>query len=222
MSIKVEESLKVRFPGLQALAYRLEGVKVRERDDRLEAFRERLLMRIRERYDLETLKDVPIFRAYREFFWRVGIDPTKVRPASEALIRRAIGGRTIPRINTLVDAYNLASMETEVALAAFDRERMAGPLYMRAALKGEEFLGIGMRGPVVLKGGEVVLTDSEKLVAIYPYRDAENTKITLATRNAVLLVCGVPGIDEEILLEAARVGVEYVTRFCGGRGIISP
>ena len=40
-------------------------------------------MRVKDKYKLETLKDEPIIKAYRKFFWRIGIDPTKVRPSSE-------------------------------------------------------------------------------------------------------------------------------------------
>ncbi|MDH5664470.1 MAG: phenylalanine--tRNA ligase beta subunit-related protein, partial [Candidatus Bathyarchaeota archaeon] len=156
------------------------------------------------------------FRAYRDFFWRVGIDPTKNRPAAEALIRRVLGGKVIPNINTLVDAYNLASIKTEIALAAFDADRLKGGLLMRFAIKGEEFLGIGMEKPMVLQGGEIVISDGEELVAVYPHRDADNTKVTMKTKNVVLLVCGVPGIGEETLQKAARVALEYLTRFCDG------
>jgi len=41
---------------------------------------------------LEGLKEDPVVRAYRDFYWRLGIDPTKVRPSSEALARRALRG----------------------------------------------------------------------------------------------------------------------------------
>ena len=56
--------------------------------------------------------------------------------------------------------------------------------------EGEEFLGIGMEKPVFLQRGEIVISDGEKLVAVYPHRDADNTKITEKTKNVVLLVCG--------------------------------
>ncbi|MFB0543479.1 MAG: B3/4 domain-containing protein [Candidatus Bathyarchaeia archaeon] len=208
--------MRTRFPGLDALLLRVEGVRVESRSPKLERFKEEVMGRIRSRWTLLQLREEPIFRAYRDFFWRIGIDPTKIRPAAEALIRRVLRGRSIPRINTLVDAYNLASMETAVALAAFDVDQIEGDLLMREAGEEERFLGIGMEKPVTLKGGEVVVADGEKLVAIYPYRDAEDSKITLQTRRALLMVCGVPGLDEETLEAAGGVALEYVTRFCGG------
>jgi DNA/RNA-binding domain of Phe-tRNA-synthetase-like protein len=65
---------------------------------------------LRQRFRLETLKDEPVIKAYRQFYWSLGIDPTKLRPSSEALVRRCLQGTVIPRINNVVDANNLASI----------------------------------------------------------------------------------------------------------------
>lgn len=209
----------MRFPELQVLVRYVKGVKVERESAELEEFREQIAQQIKASYSLESLKEVPLFRAYRNFFWRVGIDPTKIRPAAEALIRRILADKPIPSINTVVDAYNLSSIKTGIALAAFDEGKLTGDLLMRFAKRGEKFLGIGMEKPMELEGVEVVVSDEDKLIAIYPYRDADYSKVSDETRDLLLLVCGVPGIDEEILQEAAKVAIEYVTRFCGGEGL---
>jgi len=218
MNLKIGAQLKTRFPDLTVITCNVKDVTVEKQNFELERFKEEITKQVREKYDLDLVKNLPTVRAYRDFFWKVGIDPTKNRPAAEALIRRILGGKTIPRINTLVDAYNLASIKTEIALAAFDANELKGDLLMRFAEKGEKFLGIGMEKPMLLQGGEIVVSDSEKLVAIYPYRDANVTKVTEKTKNVMLLVCGVPGIGEETLQNASRVALEYVTRFCDGEG----
>lgn len=216
MRISIQPQLKEHFPELRVLICRVEGVKVEMEKSELQQFKEKVAEEIKQAYDLATVKDVPIFRAYRDFFWRAGIDPTKVRPAAEALIRRVLAGKPIPAINTLVDSYNLASIRTGIAMGAFDAEKLSGPLVLRFARAGEKFLGIGMDEPIELAGNELVVSDAEKLIAIYPYRDADETKATLETRNVLVLICGAPRIEEEILEGAARVAVEYITRFCGG------
>lgn len=217
MSFKIGTQVKTRFPELTVLTCNIKDVKVEKRSIELEKFKNEIMEQVREKYDLESLKNLSTFRAYRDFFWRVEIDPTKIRPAAEALIRRILGGRSIPHINTLVDTYNLASMKTEIALAAFDADKLKGDLLMRFAEKGEEFLGIGMEKPMLLQGGEIVVSDDEKLVAIYPYRDADTTKITEKTKNVTLLVCGVPGIEEKTLQDATGVTLNYVVQFCNGK-----
>jgi len=220
VSLSFDPQLQKRFPELKVLTCQIRGVRVEKQNVELERFKEEVTKQVRGQYDLESLRDLSTFRAYRDFFWRIGVDPTKNRPAAEALIRRILGEKAIPTINTLVDAYNLASIKTEIALAAFDADRLEGDLLMRLAMKGEEFFGIGMEKPMVLQGGEIVVSDGKKLVAVYPHRDADNTKITMKTKNVVLLVCGVPDIREETLQKAARVALEYITRFCDGEGKI--
>jgi len=216
MSLTISEEVRRNFPDLHVLTSCVEGVTVKKSDSNLESFKEDVIQEVRSTFDIETLKDRPILRAYRDFFWRLGVDPTKIRPAAEALIRRLLHGRALPRINTLVDAYNLASIRTEIAIAAFDFDRTRGDLMMRYAEEGEEFLGIGMKAPMRLIGKEIVISDGEKLLAIYPYRDAEDTKVTGATRNVLLLFCGVPGISMQRLSEARNLTLDFVTKFCGG------
>lgn len=216
MSLKIDSKLKTRFPDLNVLTHHIKGVHVQKRDNELENFKVEVIRQVRNDYNLDSVKDQPTFRAYRDFFWSIKIDPTKIRPAAEALIRRIIAGKTLPRINTLVDAYNLASIKSRIALATFDADKLEGDLLMRFAEEGERFYGIGMEKPLILKGGEIVVSDEEKLVAIYPYRDADNTKVTEKTENVTIVVCGVPGIPKRDLENASQVAVEYINRFCGG------
>ncbi len=214
MRLSVESSLRDRFPGLDAFLVEVRGLHVTERSESLDAIVPTLVHEFRERLVLETLKDEPSLRAYRDFYWRVGIDPTKIRPASEALLRRVLQGKELPRINTLVDAYNLASMKTRIAIAAFDAAHLHGDLRMRLARDGESFLGIGMETPAVLRGIEVVCEDDDGLTAIYPYRDAHRTRVTIGTTDTFFMTCGVPGIPPEALRGAARTTQEFVERFC--------
>ena len=101
---------------------------------------------IREKYTLENLKDNILVRRYRDFFWRLNIDPTKIRPASEALIRRVLAEKPFPMINNLVDVYNLVSLETGIPLAAFDLAHVSGnALIVRFAQANERFIGISMK-----------------------------------------------------------------------------
>jgi len=218
--LKIDNEIKDRYPSLDVFTCRITNLVVEKKNLELEKFKEELIEEVKRNYTLDLLKDAPTFRAYRDFFWRVGIDPTKNRPAAEALIRRILHDNPIPNINTVVDAYNLASIKTEIALAAFDLQELQGKLVMRFANREEKFLGIGMGKPMDLEGKEVVISDDQKLVAIYPHRDADRSKVTEKTRNILLLVCGVPGITKDMLVQAATVAIEYITRFCHGKGRI--
>ena len=217
MEIMIAQDLRNRFPDLKVLAFSVKDVKVTKRKDELEEFKKLVFDEVRRRYSLETVKDVPVFRAFRDFFWKIGIDPTKNRPAAEALVRRILAGKPIPSINTAADACNLASIKSEVPLATFDEDKIKDRLTMRFALKEESFLGIGMTKPMSLNGGEVVISDSQRIVALYPHRDADYSKLTEKTRNVTILVCGVPGISLETLNQSKKIAIEYINKFCNGR-----
>jgi DNA/RNA-binding domain of Phe-tRNA-synthetase-like protein len=217
LEIMIVPDLRNRFPDLKVLAFSVKDVKVAKRKDELEEFKKLVFDEVRKRYSLETVKDVPVFRTFRDFFWKIGIDPTKNRPAAEALVRRILAGKPIPSINTAADACNLASIKSEVPLATFDEDKIKDKLTMRFALKEESFLGIGMTKPMSLNGGEVVISDSERIVALYPHRDADYSKLTEKTRNVTILVCGVPGISLETLNQSKKIAIEYINKFCNGR-----
>jgi len=198
----------------------MDGLIVKDLDPALESFKREVQERARRRTaSLNEVKTQPIFRAYRDFFWRVGIDPTKIRPAGEALTRRVLGGRNLPRLNTAVDAYNLASLETSIAIAAFDTETVnEDSLLIRRAAKNEPFHGIGMASADSLTGIEVVIEDQEskELVAVYPYRDSASSRITGRTKHVLFMMCGVPGIEAAALERARDLTRDYVGRFCLG------
>jgi len=214
--LRLDSRLRERFPDLNAEIIHFRGVQVERQNPKLEEYKDSVAQRLKDRWNLDQLRDDPVFRAYRDFFWRLGIDPTKNRPAAEALIRRVLRDSPIPRINTWVDAYNLVSMETAIPIASFDTDLLGGELLMREAKTGEEFTGIGMEKPVILTGGEAVIEDGDRLVAIYPCRDADHSKVTFKTVNVLMLMCGSPGITLDTLSQASAVAREVLPRFCGG------
>src|SRR3972149_8254434 len=87
------------FEGLDAIPLLMDDVHVAPERADLEAHKAEVVERVRTAYTLESVKDVPELRAYRDFFWRGGIDPTKTRPAAEGPLRRHPGGEACPRRN---------------------------------------------------------------------------------------------------------------------------
>ena len=196
---------------------KLENLKIRKSSQDFLEFREKKLEEVKENFSLEKLKDNPIIRSYRDFYWRIDIDPTKIRPSSEALIRRVLQGRKLPLINNLVDAYNLASILTLISMGAYDLRKIKGKLRIRYS-NNEEFRGIG--GKSYISNAEIVIADEEKIVCIFPYRDSDITKITEETKEAIIVLCGVKGIEHSYLRSAAEQTLEIVERFCDCNGYL--
>jgi DNA/RNA-binding domain of Phe-tRNA-synthetase-like protein len=223
--MELTDGILAMFPGITVVEGTIRFITRIKENSGLNVLREEIVREIRSRYTLEQVKDDPLFRAYRDFFWSVGVDPTKTRPASEALVRRILSGKDLPEINPVVDTYNLASAKSGVPIAAFDADRLHGDLTMRFAHEGEEFLGIGMKEPVLLRKNQVVITDGEGIIAVYPYRDSDATKVTNDTRNVHLVTCGVPGVGRETVVEAYTLCAQFLEQYAGGMAsdpIVSP
>lgn len=171
--------------------------------------------KVRREFRLDKLKDYPRVRALRDFYWRLGIDPTKQRPSSEALVRRVLRGRKIPRINCIVDVGNAVSMVTMVPIGIYDLDKLYPPLRLRFAEEGEVFEPIG--GSLEkLSRGQIVLADAQRVVHVFPHRDCDENKVTDETSNILVIACGVPGLEERIIVEAAREVGNRLAKLCGG------
>lgn len=163
----------------------------------------------RSAYTLESLREDPVVRAYRRFYWRIGVDPTKTRPSSEALVRRLLRGR-FPRISPVVDAGNIASARSMIPIGLYDLDRAKPPLRIVLSRGGEVFEPIG-GGREELPPGLPILVDSQGLVMhLYPHRDSVHTMIRPETRRLLALFAGVRGVGEDRLRMAIAILVSLL------------
>ena len=160
-------------------------------------------------YTLENLKDNPIIRAYRDFYWKIGIDPTKIRPSSEALVRRILSGSSIPMINNVVDAGNLASIETLIPIGLYDLDKMVGEPVLRFARHGEEFIDITGRVRKI-ESNTIVLADDIGLIHIFPHRDSLRTMIQWDTKRVLIVACGVENVPNSLVDYAVDRVIHYL------------
>ncbi len=181
----------------------VEGVNVRERSSMLDEEIERIVNLVKERIgSLEALREHPYVKAYRSFLWRLGIDPTKIRPSSEALARRVLRGSPLPRINNIVDAGNASSLLHMVPIGLYDLDRLQPPVRLTLCREPCSFEPIGGK-PRLLNPGTPVLVDSSGYVIhVYPHRDAQRTAINEGTRRLLAVSAGVAGVEESSLRES--------------------
>ncbi|MDK6028765.1 phenylalanine--tRNA ligase beta subunit-related protein [Ignisphaera sp. 4213-co] len=170
-----------------------------------------LLDYLKNRYTLDSLKNDAVVRAYRDFFWRIGIDPTKVRPASEALVRRGLRG-SFPRISPVVDAGNIASAYTMVPIGMYDLAYASPPFRITISRGGEVFKPIG-GGEERLGKGIPIFVDSKNLVMhIYPHRDSVETMIRNTTREVLIVGAGVPNVETNLVKKAVEIVAQLLEK----------
>ncbi len=172
---------------------------------------------IAEQRSLEALKEEPVLRSFRDLYWRFNMDPTKLRVASEALLRRIIRERNLWRINNAIDVINLASVETKLPISAWDAANVKGPLVVRTARKGEEFLRIGAEDPTLCEGNELVIADQEKILALgFATADCEQCKITVDTETVLVAIYASPAVSDSELLQVMKKVKKRIEEFVDG------
>jgi len=159
--------------------------------------------KFREGLTTESLKEITSIAATRRVYKACGKDPSRYRPASEALIRRVLQGKGLYQLNTLVDLVNLASIAFGYSIGGFDAEKFEGDtLTLGIGREGEPYEGIG-RGMLNIQGLPVY-RDAKGGVGT-PTSDNERTKITENTSHLVVLINGYDGNEQRV-----RENVEYI------------
>jgi DNA/RNA-binding domain of Phe-tRNA-synthetase-like protein len=117
-------------------------------DDRsgLADLRTRVAAGVRERFsEPAAIAAHPQVAAMRKLFRAVGCDPTRYRPASEALLRRLVKGAEIPPIHPLVDVNNCLSASLAVPCCVMKEGSLGTSLVFRPGAAGESYESL--RGP---------------------------------------------------------------------------
>lgn len=164
-------------------------------------------------YTTESIKRIPGIEATRRVYRSCGKDPSRYRPASEALIRRMLQGKELYRIDTLVDLVNLASIAFGYSIGGFDADKFQGDtLTLDIGREGEPYDGIG-RGMINI-AGLPVYRDAAGGVGT-PTSDNERTKIDIDTRRVLVLINGYDG-DEANVRANAEFLIELFRKYAQG------
>ena len=153
---------------------------------------EQSILRLREpRSVLESSQILSTRAAYKA----LGKDPARYRGSAEALLRRIIAGKGLPRINAVVDIINLVSVESRLPIGLYDLAHVSGDIVFRAGRAGETYKGIG-KYDLNLEGLPVFCD------AVGPHgsptSDSERTMVTSETRNVLAVIIsfgGKEGLD---------------------------
>jgi DNA/RNA-binding domain of Phe-tRNA-synthetase-like protein len=146
----------------------------------------------------------------RDLYKRFGVDPTRVRPSSEALLRRIKKGDALPRVNSLVDVANAMSVQLQVPVGLYDLEKVKGEeLVIRLGAQGETYDGIGKERVNV--AGRICVADAAGACG-NPSADSSRTMITTDTERAAWIYF-LPVRDDDVDRTAELVAVF-------GRGLV--
>lgn len=155
-----------------------------------------------------------LFEASRKLYRAIGIDPTRRRPSSEALLRRVIQGKPLYKVNTLVDAGNYCSMYFHLSIGFYDAIKIKGNVTFRLGLEGEHYQGINKGAINVAR--KLALSDDFGPFG-NPSSDSDRTKLTLTTTEAMMVLFAPADYQDLLLAENAAFAKKTILQYCNGK-----
>ena len=187
----------IKLPDVKLGVVEAEGVQVAPADLCLAQVMDDVCGRKRRGMTIESPAEST--RAVRAMFRAWGVDPSKYRPSSEALLRRLVQGKDLYRVSNVVDIGNLSSVETAWPFGLYDRSRLYPPIVFREGELGESYEGIGKRTWHL--AGRPVLADTLGPFGS-PISDSTRSMITESARD-ILAVAYAPAGEPDSAVELA-------------------
>ncbi len=165
--------------------------------------------------------DHPAIAAARRAYRAVRDDPTRYRPANEALLRRVFNRRALPQVNVVVDINTYVSLQSGFPLGCYNLTTLQPPLTLRCGEPNEQYAPIGK--PNVDATNRLVLADQLGIFGS-PTADSERSMVTLDTHHILFAVFAFEG-SEATVQRALNLIEQLLVRFCAadiaGRDVLS-
>jgi DNA/RNA-binding domain of Phe-tRNA-synthetase-like protein len=196
LTIAVAEEVRARVPGLFVDSATADRVAVTKASPWLDD----AVSEILGRWSSGTADDVarvPEIPFYRELSRRFSEEFGAAVPAVENVVTRYVMKGKFPRINSLVDAANVASLRNMIPVGLFDLSSIAGDLTLGIATGDEQIVPLGKTKSEAVPRGFPVLRDRDKIISIVGVRDSAQTMIVPATTAVLAFSWGIEGVPRE-------------------------
>lgn len=173
--------------------------------------------KLREDFDSEKINQHPHILAWREAHKKFGNDPRRYMPSVWAIAKRVVKGGELPAINNLVDLYNYICLKYVVPVGGEDLDQCSGDIILAYANGDENFREIGALENNPPEKGEIIYKDDKGVLCRkFNWREADRTKLTENTKNAVIVIEVLPPTNRETTEMAIKEFGDLVRKYCGG------
>lgn len=203
--------IQIQLPGVKLGVLEADGLSVSSGDAELADLLQKVCDQKRAQWTLEGLAEAPFTRAVRAMFRSWGMDPSKYRPSSEALLRRVVQGKGLYRVSNVVDVGNLGSIETAWPYGCYDRSKISGPIVFRHGAPRETYQGIGKQTWHL--EGRPVLADLEGPFGS-PISDSTRSMIAEFARDILVVMYCPDSAADTSLEEALSTLAGRLAQFC--------
>lgn len=214
---KISKVLFEQFPSLQIAVLKLKDLDNKNSNPKIITKLRKLELEIREKYNSDSLSNLPEIQTWREAYSSFGAKPKKYKSSIEALLRRVIAGEEIPNINPLVDAYNYISLKYLLPLGADDLDKITESINLTYTSGEEKFTVIGSEETKQVNRGEVAYKMGDKTILCrrWNWREGDQTKITNESKNAIIYLESL--LEDKSVLKKA---VSELQKLLGGEVVV--
>jgi DNA/RNA-binding domain of Phe-tRNA-synthetase-like protein len=172
---------------------------------------------VRRRFEtVAEIRRAPQLSDFRRMYEEVEVNPNRHTPACERLVEMAFKRGDLPSINALVDLYNMVSVECLLSCGAHDLAEVELPIELRVSAGDKSFTALGSFGGGHVRRGEFAYFDARgRVICRLDLVQADFSKITGQTRNALLILEGTGSHDEEAFKKARSMVVTSAAEYCG-------
>src|SRR6266550_1382888 len=170
----------------------IDGLRVSETPEEIKTMLNGLADDFAQQYKDQPLGEIPTVKKIRAIFHRSGLDPTRYRPSSESLLRRAVKGKGLYFINSVVDLINYFSLKMLCPMGLYDAGRLKPPIEWRAGREGESYEGIGRDRLNLIRFP--LLVDAEGPFGS-PISDSMRTRVTEDCTHILWITFAPPGTE---------------------------
>jgi len=166
---------------------------------------------LREQFAGRLPSEIGALLEARQLYRSVGVDPTRTRASSEALLRRVLKGQSLYVINNAVDACNLASLRFLLPIGLYDLDHVQGDVVLRLGREGEEYPGI--RKGMVHLAGRLGLFDSSGPFGS-PTSDSVRTSVSPATGRLLGVIFATAALAGDTMARNLDLLADLFVRHC--------
>lgn len=170
----------------------------------------------REKYLGTAIGSIPGVNIARKLFHSIHIDPTRYRPSSEALLKRALKDTEFFTINNLVDIGNWCSLDFLLPICVYDADKIQGKINIRLGESEESYLAHNNR-EINLKNKFLLADDRGPFGS--PITDSQRTGVTDTLTNALIVIFATSSVPDKELYANAEILMQRISEICGGKHI---
>jgi DNA/RNA-binding domain of Phe-tRNA-synthetase-like protein len=207
--------------GLRGVYVVIRDVHNRAGNDDFEEYKQQRIKAVYNSLPANFVKSDPVLKGFRDLHTHFGFSNRNFPSAPEALFEFLLKFKQLPKVNLLVDVYNLVSVETRLALGAHDLAFVSGNIHLKPMTGQESYQPLGApETKPVRAGGYSYIDDAGDVICMLDSKQVEKSRVTESTRDVFYIVQGNPATSQAYLLEGAKLLIRLTQKYCGGEAKI--